>query len=107
MTTFDDRVAAFESKFARDEHLQFIARMRRNRFMAVWASAIKGDTVEEARDYARKLISTDLQHVSDEDVVMAVREYLGERCDEQTIRAKMQEMLIEAKEQVLSETQVR
>ena len=47
MTTFDDREAAFEAKFAHDEQMQFLARMRRNRFMAVWASALKGETLND------------------------------------------------------------
>ncbi|MGR3648903.1 MAG: ATPase inhibitor subunit zeta, partial [Shimia sp.] len=38
MSTFEDRETAFEAKFAMDEQKDFIARMRRNRFMAVWAS---------------------------------------------------------------------
>jgi hypothetical protein len=31
MTTFDDRESAFESKFARDEELQFKVTARRNK----------------------------------------------------------------------------
>lgn len=105
MTTFDDREAAFEAKFAHDEQKQFIARMRRNRFMAVWASALKGETVEQAKKYGQELVHTDLQNVSEDDVVEAVKGYLGDLADEQTIRGKMAELLLEAKEQVLSEAE--
>ena len=104
MTTFDDREAAFEAKFAHDEQMQFLARMRRNRFMAVWASALKGETVEQARKYGDELIHTDIQHVSEDDVVNAVKSYLGDLADEQTIRGKMAELLAEAKEQLLTES---
>ena len=103
MTTFDEREAAFESKFAHDEKMQFIARMRRNRFMAVWASALKGETVEQARKYGQELVHTDLQNVSEDDVVEAVKSYLGDLADESKIREKMVELLIEAKEQVMAE----
>ncbi|MCX8953239.1 DUF1476 domain-containing protein [Ruegeria sp. NA] len=103
MTTFDEREAAFESKFAHDEKMQFIARMRRNRFMAVWASALKGETVEQARKYGQELVHTDLQHVGEDDVVEAVKAYLGDLADEATIRSKMAELLVEAKEQVMAE----
>ncbi len=106
MTSFDEREAAFEAKFAHDEHRQFVARMRRNRFMAIWASALKGDTVEQAREYARELISTDLQHISEDDVIFAVKKYLGDIADEKTIRIKMQEFLREAKEQLVTESQL-
>lgn len=106
MTTFDEREAAFEAKFAHDEQKQFIARMRRNRFMAVWASALKGESVEAARKYGQELIHTDLQNVSEEDVVTAVMGYLGDLADEPTVRAKMAELLAEAKEQVLTESEL-
>lgn len=106
MTTFDDREAAFEAKFAHDEQKQFIARMRRNRFMAVWASALKGETVEHAKKYGQELVRTDLQNVSEDDVVQAVLSYLGDLSDEATVRRKMSEMLAEAKQQVLSESNV-
>ena len=103
MTTFDEREAAFESKFAHDEKMQFSARMRRNRFMAVWASTLKGETVEQAREYGQELVRTDLQNVSEEDVVIAVKGYLGDLADETIIREKMIELLVEAKEQVMAE----
>ncbi len=105
MTTFDEREAAFESKFAHDEKMQFIARMRRNRFMAVWASALKGETVEQARKYGQELVHADLQNVSEDDVVAAVQKYLGDLADEAKIRSKMAELLVEAKEQVMAEAE--
>lgn len=105
MSTFDDRESAFENKFAHDEKMQFIARMRRNRFMAVWASTLKGDTVEEARAYGEKLVHEDLKNVTEDDVVAAVQRYLGDLADEAKIREKMAELLIEAKHQVLSESE--
>jgi hypothetical protein len=103
MTTFDEREAAFESKYAHDEQMQFLARMRRNRFMAVWASAKKGETVEQARKYGQELVHADLQHVSEDDVVQHVLTYLGDLTDEATVRRKMSELLAEAKDQVMSE----
>lgn len=104
MTTFDEREQSFEAKFAHDEEMQFKARMRRNRFMAVWASALKGETVDQARAYAATLIKEDLKNVSEDDVVNAVLTYLGDLATEEKVRGKMQEFLVQAKEQVLSET---
>lgn len=106
MTTFDERETAFETKFAHDEKMQFIARMRRNRFMAVWASTLKGETVEQARKYGQELVQTDLKHVNEDDVVNAVKGYLGDLADEAKIRAKMAELLVEAKEQVMAEADI-
>lgn len=103
MTTFDDREHAFEAKFAHDEEMQFLARMRRNRFMAVWASALKGEPVESAKKYGQELVRADLKHVNEDDVVNAVLSYLGDLTDEQTVRQKMTELLVEAKTQIISE----
>ena len=104
MTTFDDRENAFETKYAHDEEMQFKARMRRNRFMAVWASALKGETVKQARAFGQELVHADLQNVSEDDVVTAVANYLGDLSDEATIKAKMIELMAEAKEQIMSES---
>ncbi|MGR3713628.1 MAG: ATPase inhibitor subunit zeta [Shimia sp.] len=103
MTSFEDRQTAFEAKFAMDEQKEFIARMRRNRFMAVWASAKKGETVENAREFGRELIKNDLQEIGDEDVVEAVMTYLGDSVTEKTVRAKLEEMMSEAKYQMVQE----
>lgn len=103
MTTFDDRENAFENKYAHDEEMQFKARMRRNRFMAVWASALKGDTVESARSFGQELVHVDLQHVSEDDVVIAVTAYLGDLADDAKIKTKMSELMSEAKDQIMSE----
>lgn len=103
MSTFEDREHAFEAKFAHDEEMQFKARARRNRFLAVWASGVKGGTAEEAREYARQLIHEDLQHPGDEEVVEALVKYLDGACSEEDIRAKMVEMMGEAKDQILHE----
>jgi len=103
MTTFDDREHAFENKYAHDEEMQFLARMRRNRFMAVWASALKGESVDQARNFGQELVHADLQHVSEDDVVNAVVSYLGTLSDESAVKAKMSELMAEAKHQIMSE----
>ncbi len=102
MTTFDERKAGFEAAFAHDEEKHFQARMRRNRFMAVWASGVKGDTVEHARSFALELIKKDIRHIEDDDVLHAVLEYLGDAIDENKVEDKMKEMMAEAMEQITS-----
>ncbi|MGR3637316.1 MAG: ATPase inhibitor subunit zeta [Shimia sp.] len=103
MSTFEDRETAFEAKFAMDEQKDFIARMRRNRFMAVWASAKKGETVEQARAFGRELVKKDLQEIGDDDVIEAVMSYLGDLTTEDHVRLKLVEMMSEAKLQMLQE----
>lgn len=103
MNTFNDREAAFEAKFALDEERQFLARMRRNRFIAVWASALKGESVEEARKFGREVVKKDLREVGDQDVVEAVLSYLGDLATEEKVRAKLVEFMAEAKFQMMQE----
>ena len=100
MTTFDERVSAFEGKYAHDDDMQFRVRMRRNRFLAVWASAQHGDTVEAAREFAKKVIHEDLQNVGDEDLIRVAVDYLDGKTDEETVRAKLVEFAREAQEQI-------
>ncbi len=102
MNTFSEREAAFEASFAQNEEKQFQARMRRNRFMAVWASAKKGEHVDQARKFALELIKKDIRHIEDDDVLHAVLAYLGDSVDEEIVRKKMDEMMAEAKEQIAS-----
>lgn len=98
MTLFEHRERAIEAKFARDTEIDFRARIRAFRFLAVWASTLKGETVAQARDFARAVIHEDLRHVGDEDAVRVVRKYLGKLSDEATIRRKMQEFIHESRD---------
>ena len=73
MTTFDDREAAFENKFAHDEALRFRAIARRDRLVGLWAAQKLGKTDAEADAYARDVVSTDLKKPGDEDVFDKLR----------------------------------
>ncbi len=52
MTTFDDRERAFETKYARDEEMQFRIIARRNRLLGEWAARLLGLSEEETSSYA-------------------------------------------------------
>ena len=104
MTTFDDRENAFEAKYAHDAEMQFKAEARRNKLLGLWAAEIMGKTGDDATAYAREVIKSDFEEAGHEDVFRKVAGDLGDRADEATIRAKMAELLIEAKAQVMNET---
>lgn len=104
MSTFDDREDAFEKKFAHDAEMQFKADARRNKLLGLWAAELMGKTDEDASSYAKEVISADFEEAGDEDVYRKVSSDLGTLADEATIRAKMAELMIEAKSQVMSET---
>jgi hypothetical protein len=103
MTTFDDRKNAFESKFAHDAEMQFKAEARRNKLLGLWAAGLLGRSGEAADAYAREVIKADFQEAGDEDVYRKLAADLGSRATEAQIRAKMQELLAEAKAQLVSE----
>lgn len=104
MTTFDDREHAFEAKFAHDAEMQFKADARRNKLLGLWAAELMGKTGADAEAYAREVVKSDFEEAGHEDVYRKVSGDLGELADEATIRGKMAELLVEAKAQIMSET---
>ena len=104
MTTFDERENAFEAKFARDEEMQFKARARRNKLLGLWAAEKLGKSGADAEDYAKTVVVSDFEEPGHEDVVRKVSGDLGSLSSDDEIRAKMAELMTEAKSQVMSET---
>ena len=103
MTTFDDRENAFENKFAHDAEMQFKADARRNKLLGLWAADLLGKTGDDAEAYAKEVVKSDFEEAGHEDVYRKVSGDLGDRADEATIRAKMDEYLVEAKRQLMEE----
>ena len=105
MSKFDERQRSFESKFARDEEVKFKATARRNKLLGLWAAELLGKTGEDAEAYAKEVVRADFEEAGHEDVVRKLRADLGHKVDEQTIRAKLDEMLLVAKEQLAKTTE--
>lgn len=103
MTTFDEREAAFENKFAHDEEMKFKAQARANKLLGLWAAELLGKSGEAAETYASEVIKSDFEEAGHEDVFRKVAADLGTLADEPTIRARMKETLAEAKEQLMNE----
>ncbi|MEM6941889.1 MAG: DUF1476 domain-containing protein [Pseudomonadota bacterium] len=103
MSTMKDRENAFENKFAHDAEMQFKAEARRNRLLGLWAADLLGKTGEEAADYAKEVVKSDFEEAGDEDVYRKVSGDLGDKADEATVRAKMAELMVEAKGQLADE----
>ena len=104
MTTFDDREHAFENKYAHDEEMKFKAQARCNKLVGLWAAGLLGKSGDEADAYAREVIRADFEEAGHEDVVRKVAADLGDKSSPDEIRAKMAELLIEAKGQIMKET---
>ncbi len=103
MSTFDERQDAFEKKYAHDAEMQFKAEARRNKLLGLWAAELMGKSGDDAAAYAKEVIKSDFEEAGDDDVYRKVSGDLGDKADETTIRAKMAELMTEAKAQVMSE----
>jgi len=104
MTTFDDRQRAFETKYARDQELQFKVVARRNRLLGQWAAKKMGLTEAEADAYARDVIRADFEEAGDDDVI---RKLLGDltsagvEIDDAAIREQLEHKTVEARRQFI------
>lgn len=104
MTTFDDRERAFETKFARDEEMQFRVTARRNRLVGQWAAEKMGLTPEETDAYAKAVVQADFEEAGDDDVI---RKLVGDLTaaavdtDEAAVRRALEDASVEARRQML------
>ena len=104
MTQFDDRERAFETKFARDEEMQFRLLARRNRLLGEWAGRQMGLTDVETEAYAKDVIRADFEEAGDDDVI---RKLLGDLtaagvdADETKIREALAHKHVEARRQLI------
>ena len=106
MTTFDDRQKAFETKYARDQEMQFKIVARRNRLLGQWAAKKMGLTDAEADAYAREVIRADFEEAGDEDVIRKVLGDLtaaGVEIDADGVRQVLEEKSVEARRQLMGE----
>jgi hypothetical protein len=106
MSTFADREKDFENKFKHDQELQFKVTARRNRLFGDWAAGEMGLAGDAMNAYAKDVVASDFERPGDEDVLEKVQGDLkaaGIELDNPRLRKKMDELLVEAKTQVMSE----
>ena len=104
MSTFDDRERAFETKYARDQEMQFRITARRNKLLGQWAANLMGLSQAEADAYASDVIRADFEEAGDEDVIRKVLGDLtaaGVDCDEAKIRETLEHKNVEARRQII------
>ncbi|NNC47180.1 MAG: DUF1476 domain-containing protein [Sphingomonas sp.] len=100
MTDFNDREKAFETKFARDEEMQFKVIARRNRLFGLWAADKMNLSEVEAEAYAKDVIRADFEEAGDEDVIRKVLGDLtgaGIDVDDATVRQELEHKEVEAR----------
>lgn len=101
MSAFEDREKGFERKFAVDQELEFKAQSRGARMLGEWAARKMG--LENAEDYVRAVLRSELGAGGEDDVVRKVIQDLagsGLEVREAEVRSKMDEFLAVAREQV-------
>ena len=106
MTTFSDREKAFEDKYKHDQELQFKVEARRNKLLGLWAAELMSLGGADAQAYAKEVVVADFEEPGDADVVRKVLgdlEAKGQEMTEHRLRKKMDELLLEAKQQVMSD----
>jgi hypothetical protein len=103
MATMNDREKALENKFAHDAEMQFKADARRNKLLGLWAAALMGRSGDSATAYALLVVKSSFEKEGHEAVYRKVSSDLGNKADEATIRAKMSNLMGEAKSQIMTE----
>ncbi|MEM8773771.1 MAG: DUF1476 domain-containing protein [Pseudomonadota bacterium] len=103
MSTFDDRENAFENMYAHDEEMKFKAEARRNKLVGLWAAELLGKSGDDAEAYAKEVVMADFEEAGHEDVVRKVAGDLGDLSDADKVRAKLDELLAVAQEQIMNE----
>jgi hypothetical protein len=103
MSTFDDREKAAETKFQLDQELEFKAQARRAKLVGKWAAGLMGLSDQGADDYAKSVVIADLEEAGAEDLFRKIKADLDQHAvglSDHQIRAKMDELLAEARSQV-------
>lgn len=76
---------------------------RRNKLLGLWAAELMNMHGPEADKYAKQVVSSDLEEPGDEDVIRKVLgdfQRHGVTMTRETLRKKMEEMLVEARHQL-------
>ena len=67
MNTFDERKKGFESKYQRDQEVEFKVRANRNKLLAQWAAEILNP--ENIDEYIKEVRVSDLEKPGDDDII--------------------------------------
>jgi hypothetical protein len=102
----NDRRKAFEEKFRLDQDLQFKVSSRRNKLLGLWLGERFGLGGDALAEYASSVVIADLAKPGDDDVVGKVMADIKDRnvaISEADVRAKLHELAVTAKDQIISE----
>ena len=104
MTTFDEREAGFEAKFAHDADMEFRVVARANKLLGRWAAGKLGLAGDAVDDYARSLVHAEFEtagHAGVADKVTADLAARGLGVTAADVRAAIAATLAEARHQIM------
>ena len=96
MTTFDRREEGFESMFAHDEEMHFLAEAHRTKMLGAWVAESKGLTGADAQAYAANLVAYSVATGGDQALFDRVRADLPASVTDSAIRGRMAAMMTES-----------
>ena len=106
MSGLDNREKAFENKYAHDAEMQFKADARCNKYLGLWLASKFGMSGDDAAEYAKTVVASDLKEAGHEDVMAKVMEDIAKHkvdIPEATVREKMAEFRLQAKDELMKE----
>ena len=101
MNKIDERKKSFETKFARDQELQFKVEARSNKYLGEWISVKLGKTEEQKKNYIQEIIKADMEEAGQEDVFRKIKkdfQTASISIEDSEIRNQMEKALLRAKE---------
>ncbi len=103
---FQDREKGFERKFQMDQDQEFRAHSRRDHLFGRWLAERFGLTGDDAEKYAIEVVDSNFEKPGDEYLMDKVKADVAERSagiEEKELRAKFEECLHEAYNQITAE----
>ena len=107
MAGSEDKNKAHENKFAHDSEIQFKVQARRNKLLGLWAAGKMGLSVDESETFAKNMVVEGLKAAGDENIISKLASSFSEHgleIAEAALRAQIEILMAEAKDQILSET---
>ena len=104
MSQFDDRLNAFEAKFAQDESLKFKLQAQRDKQFALWVADKIGKPASEQEAYSRDVISASLEAPGDDDILHKVSqdfEAAGQSISRDALSAKLKAVEAEVRQRFI------
>jgi hypothetical protein len=103
MPSFEDREKGFEEKFAHDRELEFKARARRDKLLALWVAPQLGLSGPAVESYAKALTMTAHEKHHEDKLAAKVGKDLadkGVKLSDHQLRKKIAELYSEARAQI-------